>query len=145
MEKKKKKKKKKKEGQKSNACHKAVSIERRTEVPAVRAPVKIPKNERSHGEESLPTSIQEKETHWLKRAESPLHHKAGTEAASGELEGPHTAAVAQALFLGTCPASMALLQTMALEGRPSAAALERKRKEKEYLYRLRGGGDSRLF
>eukprot|EP00983_Pelagomonas_calceolata_P061542 1146871-Pelagomonas_calceolata.AAC.1 len=31
--------------------------------------------------------MKEKETHWLKRAISPLHHKAGTKRASGDLEG----------------------------------------------------------
>eukprot|EP00983_Pelagomonas_calceolata_P111796 1159819-Pelagomonas_calceolata.AAC.1 len=30
----------------------------------------------SSSEETLPASIQEKETHWLRRVVSPLHHKA---------------------------------------------------------------------
>eukprot|EP00983_Pelagomonas_calceolata_P117520 1160423-Pelagomonas_calceolata.AAC.5 len=34
-------------------------------------------------EETLPTSIKEKEGHRLKRAEKPLHHTAGTKRASG--------------------------------------------------------------
>eukprot|EP00983_Pelagomonas_calceolata_P051068 1142252-Pelagomonas_calceolata.AAC.1 len=38
-------------------------------------------------EETLPTSTKEKETHWLKRAISPFHHKAGTKRAIGDLEG----------------------------------------------------------
>eukprot|EP00983_Pelagomonas_calceolata_P098418 1158345-Pelagomonas_calceolata.AAC.3 len=33
-----------------------------------------------------PSSIKEKETCWLKKAISPLHHKAGTYRASGDLE-----------------------------------------------------------
>eukprot|EP00983_Pelagomonas_calceolata_P056849 1144810-Pelagomonas_calceolata.AAC.1 len=38
-------------------------------------------------EETLPASIKEKETHLLKRAMRPLNHKAGTERATGDLEG----------------------------------------------------------
>eukprot|EP00983_Pelagomonas_calceolata_P097758 1158275-Pelagomonas_calceolata.AAC.4 len=34
-----------------------------------------------------PTSIKEKETHWLKRAVSPLHHKEEIRRASRDLEG----------------------------------------------------------
>eukprot|EP00983_Pelagomonas_calceolata_P002851 94141-Pelagomonas_calceolata.AAC.1 len=42
---------------------------------------------RRRAEETLPTSIKEKETRWLKRAMSPLHHKGGKRRASGGLEG----------------------------------------------------------
>eukprot|EP00983_Pelagomonas_calceolata_P020149 635566-Pelagomonas_calceolata.AAC.1 len=37
-------------------------------------------------EESLPTSIKGKETHWLKRAASFLHHRSRKKGASGDLE-----------------------------------------------------------
>eukprot|EP00983_Pelagomonas_calceolata_P040275 1137546-Pelagomonas_calceolata.AAC.1 len=40
------------------------------------------------GEKTHPTSIKGKETHWLKRAMSPLHHKAyGKERANKDLDG----------------------------------------------------------
>eukprot|EP00983_Pelagomonas_calceolata_P083942 1156261-Pelagomonas_calceolata.AAC.2 len=32
----------------------------------------------AEAEEALPTSIKEKETHWLRRAVSPLHHQDGS-------------------------------------------------------------------
>eukprot|EP00983_Pelagomonas_calceolata_P044281 1139237-Pelagomonas_calceolata.AAC.1 len=34
-------------------------------------------------EKAFPTSIKEKETHWLKRSVSPLHHKGGTKGLAG--------------------------------------------------------------
>lgn len=41
--------------------------------PHVKKNEKIRKN--YGGKDTLPTSIQDKETHWLKRAASPLHRK----------------------------------------------------------------------
>eukprot|EP00967_Tisochrysis_lutea_P133572 scaffold234648_cov17-Tisochrysis_lutea.AAC.2 len=38
-------------------------------------------------EESLPISFKEKKRHWLKKAVSPIDHKAGAKKASGDLEG----------------------------------------------------------
>eukprot|EP00983_Pelagomonas_calceolata_P057754 1145204-Pelagomonas_calceolata.AAC.4 len=34
------------------------------------------RKETTYAEKTLPTSIKEKETHWLRRAVSPLQHKA---------------------------------------------------------------------
>eukprot|EP00983_Pelagomonas_calceolata_P120888 1160745-Pelagomonas_calceolata.AAC.20 len=44
------------------------------------------KNNVRRGYLSIPTSIKENEARSLKRAGSPLHHKTGTERASGDLE-----------------------------------------------------------
>eukprot|EP00983_Pelagomonas_calceolata_P047735 1140769-Pelagomonas_calceolata.AAC.10 len=51
-----------------------------SDVPIPRSALTVKKKKKQHrhclAEKTLPTSIKEKETHWLRRVVSPLHHDA---------------------------------------------------------------------
>eukprot|EP00983_Pelagomonas_calceolata_P000331 11012-Pelagomonas_calceolata.AAC.1 len=60
----------------------ACTYKRVTSLLRARAPALKERNISMKAEETLPASVKEKR-HWLTRAASPLHHKAGTEWAEG--------------------------------------------------------------